>query len=523
MSGTRVMTKVHYYQGVTIDARLSYQKPNGEWFMATVEATPRDRAHEVLYRVNWFRITAHAAGLALLTLFLFLGIAELADTSVFEWFGRPTVYLFLVTFFLSVWTLAGVLLSRIHYYRYIYAIAQFMRFHADAQWVAYDRTIFFAPLNDEVSDRKARRYARRMRRYYTELQRQCVRFGFGLMEIREDNEVRWLIEPSHIDQFGGKRGRLPQWIRAVQGPPLVAKLRAAIPGKKTSTAPAAAPENAPAENIDPAFTDPLSIDYLPLPQRESDYQETVVASAGKRQPWYRQPARFSKSIRWKFRNAFRSLYPREIKNRPGYYELPWGMVAGALALLIGVSVLLYEQSRWSLQAAAGDKTSSAGLSVIEPFDDPERSDERPGVLPGEYDPDLSAREFAQASEYATTSPDIVDSNVGTRQGVVVLEIGENHRALASYDCLPLFLTAGDLFLIQEGLYADYNTAVERAEYLNDTYEVAVGVAARSCLDPLETGFLVYLGEVHVTESLANLSMRRLQRDLGMDLEAISYK
>lgn len=527
MSGTRVMTKVHYFRGVTIDARLSYQKPDGSWFMATVEATPRDRAHEVLYRVNWFRITAHAAGLALLAMVLLLGWAELTDTSVFERFGRPRVYLFMLTYFVTAWTLAGIVLSRLRYYRYIYAVAQFMRFHADAQWIAYDRGIFFAPLTEEVTDRKAKRFARRMRRYYTELQRQCVRFGFGLMEIRENNEVRWLIEPSHIDQFGGARGRLPRWMQSVQPSPLIKRLKLALPRKTTDAAPAAPPPErrsdpaADPANADP-LADPLSVTYLPLPQRESDFRETIVAAAGKRLPWFKQPVRFGKSVGWKVRNAYRSLYPPEIKNRPGYYELPPGFVVGALLLLVGTGALIWEQSRWSLVARTGTKAAAPGLSVIEPAARPEQSDEQPGVLPGEYDPELTAREFARANDGLSNLPDVVDSPVGGRSGVIVLRIGADHRAAASYDCLPLLLTQGQLYLIQEGLYADYPSAVERAEYLNTTYEIAVGVAARSCLDPLATNYLVFVGNVHATEAQANLSLRRLQRDLAMDLEAITY-
>lgn len=519
-SGTRVITKVHYYKGTTIDARLSYQQPDGKWFMATVEATSADRAHEVIYRVNWFRITVHALALALLAMLLVLGVAQVLDTSIFEWFGRPGTYLFLLTGFATLWTAIGAALSGLKYYRYIYAIAQFMRFHADAQWIAYDRTIFFAPLSDETSDRAARRYERRMRRYFVELQRQCIRFGFGLMEVRENNEVRWLIEPSHIDQFDGERGKLPQWISAIQAPPMVAKLGKALPLGKTS-APAPAP---PKTDIEDDVADPLAVgSYLPRQVREVDYQESITPLASKRLAWYRQPLRLSKSLRWKVRRAFQALYPPEIKNRPGYYEIPLWLVSLFFLGLLGFSYLVYQQSHWGPDAKNGQKEAAFPLSPLEPVADASLSDARPGLLPGEYDQELTAREFADANNGMGLPPEVVNSEVGARKNVSVLEISAAHQAVASYDCLPLFLAQGTLYLLVEGRYVNYPAAVARAEFINDRYEIAVGVAAGSCLDPLATNFLVYLGGVQATQASANLNMRRLQGDLKMDLEAIEIK
>jgi hypothetical protein len=190
-SGTRVVHKPHFYEGVTIDARLAYQKPDLSWFTATVEASSVDSAHEVLYRVNYFRIGAHALLFTLLAVSGYMALTQVQGESLWAQFGRPGIYAYLLQLFLVIWGVSGALLSWLPYYRYIYAIAQFVRFHVDAQWVAYDKKIF-----DEVP-----------KRYYVELQRQCLRFGFGLMEVREDNKVRWIIEPSHIDQFKGTRTR----------------------------------------------------------------------------------------------------------------------------------------------------------------------------------------------------------------------------------------------------------------------------------------------------------------------------
>ncbi len=519
-SGTRVVTKVHYYQGVTIDARLSYQKPDGSWFMATVEATSLDRAHEVLYRVNWFRITVHALLLTLVVGLIVLAGAQVRGESVFAWFGRPQVYVFLLTGFITTWVTAGAILSRLKYYRFIYAVAQFMRFHADAQWIAYDRRIFFDSLETADQAPETRRHYRRMRRYYNELQRQCIRFGFGLMEIRENNEVVWLVEPSHIDQFDGQRGRLPQWVRAIQAPPAVARLGQSLPFGK-NTAPAAAPQPTV---VEPDVADPLAVgNYLPRAMRAVDYQETIIPVAGKPKPWYLQPARTSKRIRWRIRRAYQSLFPAEIRNRPTYYELPWSIVVAGFAMALTCSWLLAQHANWDVIATNSDPDAAPTLQPLEPAASPARSDAKPGVLPGEYDHELTAAEFAAANERTFNQPLVVDSEIGTRRQATVLTISPAHRATPFYDCLPLFLAEGTLFLLEEGRYPDYTAAVSRAELINDTYEIEVAVAARTCLDPLATNYLLYVGGVQATAASANLTLRRLRDDTGLSLEVIEVK
>jgi hypothetical protein len=525
-SGTRVITKVHYYQGVTIDARLSYQKQDGSWFMATVEATSFDRAHEVLYRVNYFRIVVHAFLAALVATVLFLAGTQVQGESIYAWFGRPDVYLFLASGFITLWALTGAMLRKLQYYRYIYAIAQFMRFYADAQWIAYDRAIFFSSLNDEDQGRKARRHYKKMRKYYNDLQRQCIRFGFGLMEIRENNEVRWLIEPSHIDQFGGERGQLPKWMQRIQAPPAMANLTKGLSFGKSKDPNGPTIKDLLEADVagDGDYQDPLAAgtSYLPRKVREVDYAETVIPAKKGRTSVFQRPKRLIKSLRWKVRRAYQSLYPKEIKNRPGYYELPWWTVGGCLVAMMCLSGLMYQHSHWDTVAYNGDAEASTSLNPLEPAASPARSDARPGVLAGEYDPNLNAREFAEAND-RTNPTDVVDSEVGTRLGVTIYERTASQKTSVHYDCLPLFLAEGTLFLLQEGQYPDYATAVERAEKINDTYEVAVGVAASSCLTPKAEDYFLYVGGVQATEASANLNLRRLQREMKVGLTIIEVK
>lgn len=519
-TGTRVVTKAHYYKGVTIDARLSYQQPDGTWFMATVEATSNDKANELLYRVNWFRVTAHALLLALLLAVLFLAGTQVQGLSVFTWWGRPEVYALLPLTFAVTWFLAGAVLSRSRGYRFIYAIAQFKRFHADAQWVAYDREIFFpAPAMDPESPSVVRHY-RRMQRFYEELHRQCVTYGFGMLEIRADHEVIRLLEPSRIDQFGGQRSQLPQWVQRIQAPPVVERLGRSLPFGKNFAPARRRPQETPAAAPD-APADPLDIErYLPQTVREVDYREAIVPVSGKPRPWYQQPGRYSKHLRWQIRHAYRSLFPPEIRNRPTYYALAWPSRLAVLLLAAAAGTLLYLQSRADVTTTPGTATAVEALTPLEPATSPATADASPELLPGEYDHELSARTARQRAARPLNAERVVDSELGARQQAVVLEISPAHQAVAYYDCLPLFLAEGTLFLIEEGRYTDYATAVARAEALNEDWEVAVGVAARRCLDPLAENYFIYLGGVQATEAAANLRLRRLQRLTGETLRIV---
>ncbi len=505
-SGTRVVSKVHYYQGVTIDARLAYQKPDLSWFTATVEATSLDRAHEVLYRVNYFRIAMHAMVFTLAVLAFFLALTQVQGESVWQWFGRPKVYLFLLTTTLVTFGLTAIILSRIKYYRYIYAIAQGIRVQADAQWVAFDKQIF-----ENVP-----------RRYYEELERQCIRFGFGLMEVGEENKVRWVIEPSHIDQFAGSRSRLPVWVAAVQTPPLMRRLQQSLPLKK-APAPVPIAIGTPPVPTD-GLTDPLDVgNYLPSAVvREADYAAAVVPAKRGRTPWYKQPVRFTKSLRWKARNAYRSLYPDEIRTRPGYYELPGWLVATIFVLLLLLSYLFYEQSRWEAVARPGDKDAVTELPPLEPAVSPERSDASPELLPGEYDHRLSSNDVIPEREIRVDPPSIVEARVET-DVIQVYRITEDGEARIDYDCLPLYQLTGTFYLLEEGRYPEYSIALERAEYLNGRYGIATTVALNNCVEVGRSGYMIYLGDILENEADANFRLRQLLRDFGLETEVLVVK
>ncbi|TXF87573.1 hypothetical protein FUA23_18480 [Neolewinella aurantiaca] len=507
-SGTRVVHRPHYYEGVTIDARLAYQKPDLSWFTATVEASSVDSAHEVLYRVNYFRIGAHSLLFTLVVMTGYLAVTQVQGESLWAQFGRPGVYSYLLTLFLTIWGVSGVLLSRLKYYRYIYAIAQFIRFHADAQWVAYDRKIFEGLKS----------------KYYVELQRQCLRFGFGLMEIQEDNKVRWIIEPSHIDQFKGSRAKLPLWV-AVAGktPPLLAGLRKKLPlrpGTKTNVPEPAQP--APPEEM----TDPLSVGaYLPMYERKDDYLTTIIPAKKGRVAWYKQPARVSKRLRWKIRHAIRSLYPPEIRKRPGYYELPWGVTTAFIVTFIAFGTLIYLQSEWTAERRPGQVAAAPDLEPLETAATPADSDASPEVLPGEYDHELSAKSpsvvrdtILDLNEDAIIVPASLPQNT-----IFYLRYDTSGVMESSYGCGPLVRSNVRGYILQEGRYPEYEVALERATYLNGAFSIPVAILLADCLEEGAPGYILYVGDLLSTEPKANFDLRRYSNAFELELSVVEIK
>lgn len=523
-TGTRVVHKPHYYKGVTIDARLAYQKPDLEWFTATVEASSVDSAHEILYRINYFRIAAHSLVVALLVLVGTLALPQVQGASVWQMFGRPGVYFFLLQVFLVSWALAGGLLSIRKKYRYIYAIAQFVRFYADAQWIAYDASIFNAFGGETKQQRKRRE------RYYGELERQCLQYGFGLMEVGDNNKVKWLIEPSHIDQFKGTRSRLPLWVAAVgKAPPLLKGLAGRLPRAKTSTAPAAAPPPTAPPYVSNGLTDPLADlmdveSYTPMHPLALDYAATIVPAKKGRTPWYKQPARFSKHLRWRLRHSIRSFYPPEIRKRPGYYELSGWLVATVLALVIAFGGLVYLQSDWSAERRPGQVAAAPDLAPLEPAASPAESDATPGVLAGEYDHELTAEQFDLRNQQANRPSEPIIAETALPENTVhFVRYDTTEQALESFGCGPLGTVENVAYVLAEGDYPVLSAARERAAFIAGRFKIPASIILNDCLTPGTPGYLLYVGFEQENGADASLMLRRYARRFGLELEVVEVE
>ena len=500
----------HFYQGVTIDARLAFQQPDLEWFTATVEATPVDRAHEVLYRTNWFRIGALSALAGWVAVAIGLALTQVQSFNVWQWTGaRPALGLLVLVWVLVAASTAVSLMGRASF-RYVYAIEQFKLFYADAQWIAYDPEIF-------VGNRKA----------FNELQRQCILGGFGMMEILEGNRVRDVIEPSHLDQFQGRRSRLPLWVAAVQPPPklksLVRRLpfpsqRSASRTQPTKPTASSAPSVAPTSPTD-GNTDPLTVGaYLPAKVRLDDYAKSLIRAQPGRPKWYRQPGRRLTRLRWQLRQANRKLYPPEIRRRPGYYDLPWWYLPTLAVSLVAIVTLAAIQSSYRPTARPGGAFEVPDVVTLEPAAAPEASLATPYLLPGEYDHDFSSATAPVAAEGLPPTRDlVVDAPV--RQ-VMRYRIDKAGEIRLDYDCVNYYNSSSSFYLLTTGAFPDLPAARTEADRLHAVYGLAATAVAEECVRPGGGAYLVYVARPVVEEAQVNFLVREYVRRFELVLEVL---
>ena len=445
-SATRIVDRPHYYEGVLIDARLAFQQPDSKWFTATVEATSIDRTDEVFYQINYWRVAIHAGVLALAATAVLLWVP---GTDLWRRFGNPEAGLLLLGFFGSVFALCLALLSQWRGYRYLYAVDQFKRFYADAQWVAYDVKIFAAD-------------NRRSRSRYAELERQCIKYGFGMLAVGADSVVRNVMSPSQVDQFAGQRLKLPEWMARAR------------------------------------------VQRMPVARQ--------VRVGRRAQRW---------AVRWrvKLRRAYRSLFPGARRRRPGYYKLgAWVWILGVPALLLVVAGT-YRQASYSPVAREGRRGAGPDLSVLESTTDPAPPLD---IEEGEYVPLRDSVEVLPPPGVAPPeAPLVAVEKIEDLSALRRYRIGVDGGVTVDYDCVPLDQLQGPVFILLFGRYGSFGAAREWAEELNRLYRSTVTVAVGACVARGEgkTDYLVYLDGPLTDEGDVNLRLRALLRE-GLAVEIL---
>jgi hypothetical protein len=178
--------------GVIVDGYLEFPKDDGISFIATFEATSSNTSSEVKYSLQKYQLLWDS--LALGSVFTLLTMLVLWFFNVWSIsIGSAYTGIILILSFSFFFTSAiHLLIRKLERYRYIYAIEQFKQYHADEQWIAIGKDLF-ADGTDH---------------YFMELKNQCVKNGFGLVEVDEDESVNLLITPAREDVFGKKRRTL---------------------------------------------------------------------------------------------------------------------------------------------------------------------------------------------------------------------------------------------------------------------------------------------------------------------------
>jgi hypothetical protein len=175
--------------GIVADGFYSFKKPDGRPFTATFEATSQTSREEVIYKplvkvLFWDGLAVAGCSLALLAVLnLQFHFHELDNTKTLE---RLVLTCLAFSAFFAAFYLPARHFRR---YRYIYAIEQFKKYHADEQWIALAHDVF-----DAKQDK-----------YFRELKQQCVFNGFGLLLVDANLDTKIAITPSRHDIFQGRR------------------------------------------------------------------------------------------------------------------------------------------------------------------------------------------------------------------------------------------------------------------------------------------------------------------------------
>ena len=181
--------------GLVADIVMTFRKSDGSTFVCACEATSRDKADEVKFRLNlaYFLWDAAAFGAffaaVVYAIFYETQMRWLLDLRLAGNLG------FIIGSFILGFFGWYFLLQRWKKYRYIYAVEQFKRYRADEQWIALADDVFPAP-NDP---------------YLTELKSQCIFNGFGLALVPAEGPVRALNAPSRLSVYGKNR-KMVDWV-----------------------------------------------------------------------------------------------------------------------------------------------------------------------------------------------------------------------------------------------------------------------------------------------------------------------
>ena len=175
--------------GIIADGYLSFQQEDGYSFLATFEATSYNTKKEVTYTIekkllNWDSVTFSLFFTACFFTYTYIkDLYTVKEIGLWANFGLilvlSTILFFFYRIFFSPW----------HRYRYIYAVEQFKRYHANEQWIAIGEDVF-ANANDP---------------YLMELRFQCVYNGFGLIIVDEQLTPHLNITPARTAVFKKQR------------------------------------------------------------------------------------------------------------------------------------------------------------------------------------------------------------------------------------------------------------------------------------------------------------------------------
>ncbi len=178
--------------GIVVDGSLSFLQEDGTTFLATFETTSLETKDEVIFKIQSKVLLWDSLAIALLVTSIVASYGFYYDHFTVKQIGWLGSISLLFGIFGLTFLAYQYLFQWLKRYRYIYAIEQFKKYHADEQWIAIAEDVFDEPTNP----------------YLIELKDQCVLNGFGLIVVNQDLETQVLITPSRQEVFGKKRSAM---------------------------------------------------------------------------------------------------------------------------------------------------------------------------------------------------------------------------------------------------------------------------------------------------------------------------
>lgn len=178
--------------GIIADGFLSFPLEDGSSFLATFEATSYSSKEEVVYKVQRGRLLWDSLALAFLCTAAWFAYTYSKHINTVKDLGIWMTIGLLWLMILGIVLAYQLLFSWLRRYRYIYAVEQFKKYHADEQWVSIGEDIF----NDSEN------------RYLKELRNQCIYNGFGLIIVDKNGQPQLSITPSRKELFASKRSMI---------------------------------------------------------------------------------------------------------------------------------------------------------------------------------------------------------------------------------------------------------------------------------------------------------------------------
>jgi hypothetical protein len=175
--------------GIIVDGSLSFQQEDGSSFLATFETTSLETKGEVIYKIQSKVLLWDSLAISFLFTSMVASYGFYYDHFTVKQIGWLSVISLMIGVFGITFLAYQYLFQWLKRYRYIYAVEQFKKYHADEQWIAIAEDVFEEPTDP----------------YLKELKDQCVINGFGLIVVDNNLDSHVLITPSRQEVFGKKR------------------------------------------------------------------------------------------------------------------------------------------------------------------------------------------------------------------------------------------------------------------------------------------------------------------------------